>query len=242
MRFEPQSRREPSIRLFRAPALELLTHVHPAVVVVVWAPVIGWLLWRAAHDTALSASAVVAGVALGLLVWTLAEYLLHRFVFHFAPRDPPPWLERLLFLFHGIHHVQPWDPTRLVMPPSASIPLAALHYLLFAWVLGPLLGAPAWVAPVFAGFLAGYVAYDLLHYALHHLPASGPVLKELKRHHALHHYATPGLRFGVSSPLWDHVFGTLPGREERGSPARPPAPAESEDPVAARRSASEAVR
>lgn len=214
MRFEPQSRREPPIRLFRAPLLEALTHVHPAIVPALWGPVIGWLLWSAAG--VLGPGRIALGFAAGLFVWTLTEYLLHRFVFHFSPRDPAPWLERLLFLFHGIHHVQPWDKTRLVMPPSASIPLALLFYLAFGALLGPVLGAPEWLAPVFAGFLCGYVAYDLLHYAIHHLPMTAPLLKQLKRSHALHHYATPELRYGVSSPLWDHVFRTLPKEAGEG--------------------------
>lgn len=213
--FEPQPRRAESIRLFRSDALEALTHVHPVVVVVVWAPVIAWYTassWRDRPES-MSPGALVFAHALGLLVWTLVEYLLHRFVFHFAPHDPPAWLRRLLFLFHGIHHVQPWDKTRLVMPPAASIPLALGFWAAFQVVFTDALGAPAWCDPVFAGFLAGYLAYDLLHYAVHHLRLPGAALRWLKRHHLQHHHVTPDERFGVSSPLWDLVFRTLPRGE-----------------------------
>jgi hypothetical protein len=213
--FEPQTSREPQIRLFRSDVLEALTRVHPALVVVVWLPVIVWFVadgWLARERTGMTAAGLLLAHTLGLLAWTLVEYVLHRFVFHFSPKNPPAWLHRLIFLFHGIHHVQPWDKQRLVMPPGVSIPLAVLFYALFAWLLGDALHAPAWLSPLFGGFLAGYLAYDLLHYAAHHLPMNIPAGRWLKRHHLLHHHQTPGERFGVSSPLWDVVLRTLPRR------------------------------
>jgi sterol desaturase/sphingolipid hydroxylase (fatty acid hydroxylase superfamily) len=216
--FQPQSHREPQIRLFKSDFLEALTRVHPAIVVVVWTPVIGWFLWdgwvgRVQHGA--SGAEVLTAFALGLVAWTLVEYVLHRFVFHFSPRNPPAWLQRLIFLFHGIHHVQPWDKTRLVMPPGVSIPLALAFYALFAWLLGDVFGVPGWLAPMFGAFLIGYLAYDLLHYATHHLPMNSAVGRWLKRHHLLHHHVTPDERFGVSSPLWDVVCRTLPRGEGR---------------------------
>ncbi|HEX5050603.1 MAG TPA: sterol desaturase family protein [Planctomycetota bacterium] len=213
MRFEPESRKSPPIRLFRSDFLESLTHVHPAVVVLVWLPVIAWFLrdgWHAQLHSEMPVAVIASGFVGGLFVWTFVEYALHRCVFHFAPPARFARLERLVFLFHGIHHVQPWDKTRLVMPPAVSIPLAMLFYLLFAWVLDDLLASPDWLAPTFAGFLTGYLAYDLMHYATHHLPMRHPALKWLKRHHLLHHHATPDDRFGVSSPLWDVLLRTMP--------------------------------
>jgi sterol desaturase/sphingolipid hydroxylase (fatty acid hydroxylase superfamily) len=119
-------------------------------------------------------------------------------------------MERVTFLFHGIHHAQPQCKTRLVMPPVVSIPMALLFYGLFSLVLSKLIGASLRVAPVFAGFISGYLAYDLTHYATHHLPMRKGFGKFLKRYHNQHHYKTPNQRFGVSSPLWDIVFGTKP--------------------------------
>jgi sterol desaturase/sphingolipid hydroxylase (fatty acid hydroxylase superfamily) len=217
--FPPQSRREPPIRLFRWDWVEALTRVPPVLVVIVWAPIIGWFgydAWSSREVTGMTAGRLVTAHALGLLAWTLVEYVLHRFVFHFSPRNPPPWLHRLVFLFHGIHHAQPWDKTRLVMPPPVSIPLAVLFYWLFG-ALAAACGSPAWLAPVFAAFLAGYLIYDLLHYATHHLPMAGPVGRWLKRHHLRHHYVTPNERFGVSSPLWDLVLRTLPDDQEEAA-------------------------
>jgi sterol desaturase/sphingolipid hydroxylase (fatty acid hydroxylase superfamily) len=64
------------------------------------------------------------------------------------------------------------------------------------------------VAPFFAGFIFGYILYDEIHYATHHAPMKGPVGRFLKQYHVLHHYQNPAKRYGVSSPLWDYVFGT----------------------------------
>lgn len=201
-------RQEAPVRLFRSDFLEFFTHVHPATVLIIWVPVCLYFLMRGIlyRPAGVSPAVVPAGFAAGVFLWTLAEYLLHRFVFHFHPRVP--WQERITFLFHGVHHAQPMVKTRLVMPPAVSIPLAVLFYWLFhAFFYGA--GLPAWFAPVFAGFTAGYVAYDMIHYATHHFPVRG-YFRFLKLHHMRHHFKTPGQRFGVSSPLWDWVFGTLP--------------------------------
>ena len=145
---------------------------------------------------------------MGLVLWTPTEYLLHRFVFHYRPRNA--WQERVTFLFHGIHHAQPQIKTRLVMPPAVSFPMAAVIYGLLYGVVGVLLEAPGWVDGLTSGLLMGYLVYDITHYATHHFAMRGGVLKFLKRYHMQHHYKTPDQRFGVSSPLWDWVFGTLP--------------------------------
>jgi sterol desaturase/sphingolipid hydroxylase (fatty acid hydroxylase superfamily) len=198
------------IRLFQSNALEFFTHIHPAVIVVIWAPVIVYFLAGAIATPAAGASLlyIPAGLLAGLFLWTFAEYTLHRFVFHYRARGQ--WQERIIFLFHGIHHVQPHCKTRLVMPPVVSIPLALVFYGALHLIVGVALGAPHWVAPMFAGLLIGYLIYDLTHYATHHLPMNGRYLKFLKKYHMLHHFKTPDQRYGVSSPLWDWVFGTYP--------------------------------
>jgi sterol desaturase/sphingolipid hydroxylase (fatty acid hydroxylase superfamily) len=137
----------------------------------------------------------------------LAEYLLHRFLFHYRARTPRQ--EWIFFLFHGIHHAQPQCKTRLVMPPVVSIPLALIFYGLFSLVIGGLFAAAHLVGVIFGGFISGYLVYDLIHYATHHFPMRAGVWKWLKRHHMRHHYKMPDRRFGVSSPLWDYVFNTM---------------------------------
>ncbi len=200
---------EKPIRLFHSDFLEFFTHVSPLVVILIFLPIILYLLITAATPASSAAIAVLApGFLSGVFIWTLAEYTLHRFLFHFKPHNPAQ--ERLSFLFHGVHHAQPQCKTRLVMPPALSIPLAALFYALFVLFFGSLLGASNWIAPSFAGFLSGYLAYDLTHYATHHFAMRTGYLKFLKRYHMQHHYKTPNQRYGVTSPLWDMAFGTRP--------------------------------
>ena len=210
MTHPPIVRSKEPIRLFKSPFLEFFTHIHPAVVAAIWTPVILYFLIVAIvrRPHGVSWWIVPAGFAIGLLLWTLTEYTLHRFLFHFKPRTP--WQERLSFLFHGVHHAQPQCKTRLVMPPVVSIPLALIAYGLFYLVVGLLLGAPHWIAPLFAGELTGYLVYDMFHYATHHLRVRWRWFKYLRQYHMHHHTQTPDRRFGVTSPLWDIVFGTKP--------------------------------
>jgi sterol desaturase/sphingolipid hydroxylase (fatty acid hydroxylase superfamily) len=197
-----------SVRMFRSDALERLTHMHPAtpwfigvptgIVMLYW----GFLVHR------LSLFAFLALFALGLALWTLTEYLMHRFIFHYEPRTT--WGRRVHFVIHGVHHDYPNDKTRLVMPPALSIPLGATAL----GSLYALFGAP--IAPaVFTGMIAGYIGYDTLHYMAHHKPMRGPVGRALKRYHMRHHFSAPHSGYGVSSPLWDHVFRTHPKHVER---------------------------
>ncbi|MCL5996462.1 MAG: sterol desaturase family protein [Chloroflexi bacterium] len=198
------------IRLFKSDFLEFFTHVHPAVVVAIWLPVAAYFLLSAIASAPAGAPALHIPVAflIGVFVWTLTEYLMHRFVFHFHPTAP--WAQRIFFLFHGVHHAQPQCKTRLVMPPAASVPMALIFIAGFYLLVGVVLGLPHWVAPLISGFTLGYLSYDMMHYATHHLPMNGRLLKYLKRYHMLHHFKTPEQRYGVSSPLWDIVFNTKP--------------------------------
>jgi sterol desaturase/sphingolipid hydroxylase (fatty acid hydroxylase superfamily) len=199
------------IRMFKSDILERLTHVHPVTVLILFMPVVlvSLLQGAQASDTMTDWLLLPALFVAGLLVWTLTEYLVHRFLFHFQPTTV--WGKRMLFLFHGVHHVQPHIKTRLVMPPIISMPGGLLSFMLFRTVFVGV-GHEALMWPVFAGFGLGYITYDLLHYAEHHLPMRGALLKFLKRHHMEHHYKTPQARFGVSTDLWDGVFQTDPRR------------------------------
>ncbi|MGO9308787.1 MAG: sterol desaturase family protein [Spirochaetia bacterium] len=203
------------IRLFASDTLEFFTHVHPAMVPVLWVPVAVLFLL---HGISLAGASghpwsPVPGFAAGLLLWTISEYFLHRFIFHFTPRTPRQ--KRVAFLIHGVHHAQPRVKTRLVMPLMMSVPLAVVFYLLFSVVVSHLMGAPWLTGTLFAGFVIGYVGYDLTHYALHHAQFKGGIGKFLRNHHMRHHTEWDS-RFGISTPLWDHVFGTEPAKTEPG--------------------------
>lgn len=199
------------VRLLKSDFLEKFTHITPQAIAIIWLPIVaiflvaGAINWPAGVSPLWYAGAFVFGFA---LLWTFMEYILHRFVFHFKPRNRTQW--QIIFLFHGIHHYQPHIKTRLVMPPAVSIPGAIVFYGLFWLVLALIFNAPFLVAPMFAGTVLGYVCYDLIHYATHHAPMKGKIAKFLKRHHMEHHYKTPDARFGVSTSMWDQVFNTEP--------------------------------
>lgn len=194
------SNSEESVRMFRSNWMEALSKVHFSVPLFIYVPVIFYFCYRA-FSAGISLAGFVLHFALGLLVWSATEYFLHRFVFHFHPRGE--WGKRIHFIFHGVHHDYPRDKKRLVMPPSASLPLAALFYFLFS-----LLFAPARLAAFFPGFLLGYLFYDMMHYAMHHYNFKSGLMKRIKQHHMLHHYQDPTKGFGVSSSLWDVVMGS----------------------------------
>ena len=199
------SNKNESVRMFESRFLEFFSHVHPATPLVIYVPVIGFLLDLALRQRGQAVGVVIGLFALGILIWTLTEYTMHRWVFHYEPTSR--WGKQLHFLLHGVHHDYPKDASRLVMPPVVSVPLALFFCGLFFLVFGRL--APA----TFAGFLIGYLFYDMVHYATHHFSMKRGVWLWLKKYHMRHHYDDDHSGYGVSSPLWDYVFGT---RARRG--------------------------
>ena len=195
-----------SPRMFESELLDRLSRVHPVVPVLIFLPAIAVLAASALERV--SGVEALAWFVGGYLFWTLTEYWLHRVIFHFEPEEGVG--ARLHWIMHGVHHDHPNDPMRLVMPPSVSVPLAALFYLAFYFVLG------ATYAPGFAaGFLAGYLAYDMTHYYVHHFRPRSRLGKRLRELHMRHHFQDDTRGFGVSAPWWDHAFGTAP-RSRRG--------------------------
>ena len=95
------------------------------------------------------------------------------------------------------------DSKRLVMVPTISIPLAVIFYYLLETIFGDV-----YVAPLFVGFIVGYLFYDLSHYAIHHFNMHGKFWLEIKNHHIKHHFENENLGYGVSSPIWDKIIGT----------------------------------
>lgn len=190
------------VRLFDNDLIENLTHVRPSVPALIWVPVFSVLIFRAitVHDHGVMAMTTTALV--GLLTWTLLEYGLHRFFFHWKPDNI--WGKRFVYLCHGIHHDTPNDPTRLVMPPVVSITLGTLIFFIILMAL-----PNTWGEPFFAFIVLGYLWYDYTHYYIHHAKPKSRLGQALKRYHMLHHYQSHDRRFGVSSPLWDLVFRTF---------------------------------
>ncbi|HNR02396.1 MAG TPA: sterol desaturase family protein [Anaerolineaceae bacterium] len=198
------------IRLFKSNFLEFFSHISPVAVLIIWLPVALFFLILSIIKAPAGAfpAYIPLGFVIGLFLWTLAEYVLHRFLFHMPVKGEKA--ERIVFLFHGVHHAQPQIKTRLVMPPAVAIPLALVFYGIFYLFFAVILNSPQWVAPVFSAFIIGYLVYDLTHYATHHFPMRSGYARYIKRYHMQHHYKTPNARFGVSSPIWDVVFKTMP--------------------------------
>jgi sterol desaturase/sphingolipid hydroxylase (fatty acid hydroxylase superfamily) len=196
------SNKNESPRFFDSDFIEFFSHVHPVTPVAIFVPIITGLLYFAMGPRRLSISATAGLFVLGVLTWTLVEYLMHRCLFHYEPKTRLG--KRLHFLVHGAHHDYPQDASRLVAPPAFSIPVAAVFYGLFWCVFGRLTPAPV------AGFLFGYLCYDMIHYATHHFPMKRGVGLWLKQYHLRHHYKDDARGYGVSNPLWDYVLGTRP--------------------------------
>lgn len=202
---EEKIERGETCRMFESDFIERFSRIHPATPFIAYLPLVGYLFYRIVARGDLGVLPVVGLVAGGVFLWSFMEYVLHRFVFHFV-RDAA-WTKRLHFLIHGVHHDYPDDADRLVMPLGASLPMAVLFYGLFAGLGGARIGEP-----FFIGFVLGYLAYDGTHYAVHHFRQTTKAGKFLKKHHMMHHHLDHAGGFGVSSPLWDVVFSTMPRR------------------------------
>jgi len=189
--------------MFESQLLERFSRIHPVTVFVVWVPVVLAMLYRSWSRNALSGASMGGLVAAGIGLWTLCEYTLHRWVFHWT--NDTTRGRRIHFLIHGVHHDFPNDKDRLVMPLGASIPLGVLFFGGFYLLFGT-----AVAEPLFAGLVVGYMIYDGTHYAVHHFKPRTRVGRFIKRHHMRHHYMDPEGGFGVSSPLWDVIFHTMP--------------------------------
>ena len=189
-----------STRMFENNAMEFLSRVHPATPLILYLPLVVASIYFAFRYERLSILAIAGLFVLGVVMWTLIEYIIHRYAFHYEPKGRIG--KQLHFIVHGVHHDYPNDARRLVMPPAVSVPLAIIFYALFALLFGR--AAPA----IWAGFAAGYVCYDSIHYAIHHFPMKSGISNRLKQHHLRHHFYDDHAGYGVSSPVWDYIFGS----------------------------------
>ena len=188
-------------KLFQNQYLEYLTKTHPLVIWGMYTPVMVLLPIYAYNTLEFSGLRILLFFIVGMLVWTVTEYLLHRYAFHHHPKTERGM--RINYVLHGNHHEYPRDRERLFMPAAPSLILASVFFILFYLVLGK------YAFPFFPGFLLGYLLYGSIHYAIHAWKPPFKWMKPLWRNHHLHHYKHGNLGFGVSSTMWDHVFGTM---------------------------------
>ena len=198
-----------SPRMFKNDLLESLSHVHPIVPLVIYLPVVIGFYAYSIFELSLPAGVILLSFPIGLFLWSLTEYVVHRFIFH--PPLKNALLQKFYFYVHGVHHDAPKDATRLVMPPAASIPLAFFFYFLFQNLFG------LYAYPLFGGFVLGYLIYDYIHFTTHFFNFRWKWFQYLKKHHYLHHFKDEHKNYGVSSPLWDFVFSTYLRQKEKKS-------------------------
>ena len=191
--------------LFRYPFLEVFTKAPPAVSASIYGCVVLLFLYKAVNLPITDHLGTAVLIFIGAVFsWTLFEYFAHRYLFHLDVHFPNSKLAaKLAYLFHGIHHEYPHDMDRILMPPLPGLIIISTLFLFFSLLMGP------YVYLFIPGFMTGYLFYTFVHFKTHALKVPS-FLKRQKKHHAIHHYKHPDKAFGVSSPIWDWVFGTMP--------------------------------
>lgn len=192
--------------LFKNPFLNKLTRTHIAMPITIFFLYAGGLLFYTVDKIHLPPVTIVGLFFTGLLLFTFAEYAVHRWAYH-PPEGASQGFVDFTYKMHGIHHDYPKDKQRLAMPPWLSVLVATTLLFLFKFLLG------RYGFSLLAGFLTGYASYLLVHYVVHMFPMPKNRLRALWVNHAIHHYSEDEILFGVSSPLWDYVFGTLPKKD-----------------------------
>ncbi|KAF9918252.1 fatty acid alpha-hydroxylase [Lobosporangium transversale] len=198
-----------SARVFESDFLEVFSRTPWWLVPILWLPVVAlmlsWAIQGGEEAGALSVEKAGSTFLAGVMTWTLAEYSIHRFLFHVDDLLPDSTYSNVAhFLLHGIHHYLPMDRLRLVMPPVLTIVIGTPLYLL----AHTLLEAPMANA-LMSGVYFGYICYDMVHYYLHHARVFEFHFKEMKTYHLAHHYKNYDNGYGITSKIWDRVFGTL---------------------------------
>jgi sterol desaturase/sphingolipid hydroxylase (fatty acid hydroxylase superfamily) len=191
-----------SARLFDNRFMELFSKSHPLIILSMYVPLCAFLLLYFHRNVEPSLFLMLVVFLVGVFSWTFFEYILHRFVFHYVAEAP--LFKRLNYLVHGVHHEYPKDKQRLMMPPLPSLLISGSFFLFFRFLMGH------FVFAFFSGFMIGYLSYAIIHYCTHAFRPPKNFLRYLWEYHSKHHFRTPDKAFGVSSPFWDYIFGTMP--------------------------------
>ena len=193
-----------SAQIFSNPVLERISRTHISVPITLFLTISSVSLYFGLITT-IPLWLGFAVLFAGIFVFTFVEYLMHRHFFHMEPDTPIK--DKLQYGIHGVHHDYPKDKDRLAMPPFVSAAYAAILYLMFTLLMGD------FALYFLPGFLLGYAGYLGVHYLVHVSNPPKNFFKVLWVNHAIHHYKNPDTAFGVSSPLWDYLLGTLPKKE-----------------------------
>ncbi len=194
-------------QLFKNPILEKLSRTHISVPLIIFFTYAAALLYWSSTHTNLSVGLTTSLFFIGWLTFSWVEYMVHRYVFHMATYTK--WREKFQYTVHGVHHEFPKDKDRLAMPPLLSVTLGTILLLLFRLAMGD------FVFAFLPGFLVGYASYLGVHYMVHAYQPPKNFFKALWVNHGVHHYKNGEIVFGVSSPLWDYLFGTMKEKKEK---------------------------
>ncbi|OQY91912.1 MAG: fatty acid hydroxylase [Sphingobacteriales bacterium UTBCD1] len=188
-------------QLFRNQYLEMLTKTHPLVIWGIYLPIIIYMLYFSNSKLEYPFLRITLIFLAGIFFWTFFEYLAHRFLFHWISDNPR--IQKFAYVMHGNHHHFPRDKQRLFMPPVPSLIIASAIFGLMYLAMHN----NAFV--FFPGFMFGYLMYGSIHFAIHAWNPPFKWMKPLWRNHHLHHYKDEHQGFGVSTTLWDRIFGTM---------------------------------
>lgn len=202
----PKIHNKGQAQLFKNRYLEYLSKNHPLVMYGIYVPLIVFMLYYSAVILDLNATNILVAFIGGMFFWSFFEYIIHRFVFHFVAESERAL--KIVYIIHGNHHEYPRDKQRLIMPAVPSLILAVVIFLILYFIASAI-GVAEGVFAFFPGFVLGYLIYSIMHYAIHAWNPPFKWMKPLWRNHHLHHYKEQEKGFGVSSTLWDHLFGTM---------------------------------
>ncbi len=147
----------------------------------------------ATFDTRLNGAKWLLCVGLGAAAWTLIEYMIHRWIYHRVP------------YFRGLHEAHHAEPGADIGAP----PIIGVVLILTVFYAPAATTSFVIASGLTTGVLAGYSAYMLVHHADHHwTPRPTSWLFRARRRHALHHHHSDLCNFGITTSVWDRLFGT----------------------------------
>jgi len=188
-------------QLFDNAVLEKLSRTHISIPLIIFFSYAAGLLYWNLTQTSLHTVTTLLLFLVGFITFTWVEYMMHRYVFHMKPYTE--MRSKIQYTIHGVHHEFPKDKDRLAMPPLLSITISTILLLLLRVLMGD------FVFAFLPGFLVGYASYLAVHYLVHAYPPPKNFFKVLWVNHSIHHYKDGETVFGVSSPLWDYIYGTM---------------------------------
>jgi sterol desaturase/sphingolipid hydroxylase (fatty acid hydroxylase superfamily) len=141
----------------------------------------------------------------GFFGGTLFEYVMHHYIFHIVSHIK--LIQRILYFLHGNHHEFSRDEQRLFMLPLLGLLIIGILFIIFYFAIS------RFAFLFLSSMILGYMLYSLMHYSMRAFKPPH-ILRSLWKHHYLQHYKFPDKAYGVSSPLWDYLFGTMPSTTE----------------------------